>query len=266
MPLSVDATYIRTNILPGLIGTGAPFNAAVTDPMLADSITNATAVLEQRLSTRFTLTEFRGFFGPAARPDDDPTQVPPLEYEDPYMWPSMSPGDGYLRWMPRIRPLVQVLSGTLYLPGVAVAPVPLQADWIRCEYRKPGGEIVLMPLFGSTPFALPQLPFGFLNLAQSRLPDSVLWDYTAGMRPGDFARFPQINRLLGLVAGMMVLPGLGMKINPTGLSSQSADGLSVSRGNAYPFKDLEDRLKAEAQELQDQILNAWDGTLGLQIL
>lgn len=265
MPLSVDPTYVRTNILPGLIGTGAPFNAAVTDPQIQEAITNASAMAEQRLSTRFTVTEFRGFFGPGLRPDDDATQNPPLEYEDPYIWPSLVPGEGYLRWLPRVRPLVQVIKGTLYLPGVSVSPVPLDPSWIRCEYRKPGGEIVLMPLYGSTPFALPQLPFGFISLAEQRIPLGVLWDYEAGLRPGDFARYPQLNRLVGLMAGVMVLPGLAMKINPTGKTSESADGLSVGR-QAYPFNDLEERLKAELQEIQDEILNAWDGTLGLQIL
>lgn len=266
MPLNVDATYIRSNILPGLIGTGAKYATAVTDPQLEEALAIAQGFLEQRLSTRFQVTEFQGFFGPGLRPDDSPSSTPPLEYEDAYMWPSRTPGEGYLRWEPRIRPLVQVKGGTLYLPGVSVAPVPLQADWVRAEYRKPGGEIVLMPLYGSTPFALPQLPFGFISLAEDRIPVAVLWNYTAGLRDGDFARFPQLRRLVGLTAAIQVLPGLAMQMNPTGLSSQSADGLSVSAGNAYRLKDYEERLKTEQQDLLNEILDAWDGTLGLAIL
>jgi hypothetical protein len=147
-----------------------------------------------------------------------------------------------------------------------VASVPLQADWIRCEYRKPGGEIVLMPLYGSTPFVLPQLPLGVLGFMNQRLPDAVIWNYTAGMREGDFRRYPQLNRLVGLLAGLQLLPGIGQRINPTGATSSSADGLSVSRSGGYALKDMDERLKTEAEAIQNQIIDAWDGTLGFQVL
>jgi len=75
-----------------------------------------------------------------------------------------------------------------------------------------------------------------------------------------------INHLIGLRAAISYLPILSMRVNPSGATSVSADGLSISRSSGYAFHDLEDRLKAEADDMQNQVLDAWEGPSALTIL
>jgi hypothetical protein len=90
--------------------------------------------------------------------------------------------------------------------------------------------------------------------------------YRAGMDEQDWNRFPQINRLVALRAAIACLPTLALRINPTQVTSKSADGLSISRGSGYVFKDFEERLEKEAEAVQTQILDAWEGSSALSIL
>ena len=271
MALAVDANYLKTTVAPTLLGTGSRFAGLVSDTVLAEFITEAVAEVQQRLSTRFTPTLFVGWGGPGARPADipvDPNAVPPIiqatEYEQPHMWPNISPSAGFLEWRMRIRPLLQVVGGNLRLPGANVPGVDLQPDWFRVDHYS--GTLTLMPSYGAAALVLPNLPFGLFNWMQQRIPEAVTFTYLAGMTAADWARFPQINRLIGLHAVIKSLPILAAKVNPTGLSSRSADGLSQSYGSGYALKVLDEKLTAEAQAILDQVLDAWDGTHALTIL
>ena len=271
MVLSVDATYLKSTIIPTLIGTGGRFAGLVDDTVLTEFITEATAEVQQRLSTRFTPTLFVGWGGPGVRPADiplNPNGTPPVtqatEYEPPHMWPNISPSAGFLEWRMRIRPVLQVVGGNLRLPGALVPGVDLQPDWFRVNYYT--GTLTLMPSYGAAALVLPNLPFGLFNWMQQRIPEAVTFSYLAGMTDAEWARFPQINRLVGLHAAIKLLPILAAKVNPTGLTSRSADGLSQSYSSGYALKDMDEKLSAEAQAILDQVLDAWDGTHALTIL
>lgn len=266
MALLVDAGYLETHILPTLIGSGARY-CGLFDPLLLQSfVDEAVAEVQQRLSTRFTPTRFTGWLGPGPRPVPA-TPAPgdePSEVEPPYQWPNISPSAGFLTWRLRVRPVIELVGGSLRLPGSFNPGVQLQPDWFRVNSGT--SEITLMPSYGAAALVMPNLPFGLFNWMQQRIPEAVLFDYRAGMQDDDWIRYPQVNRLVGLRAGVRLLPALSMRVNPTGLTSQSADGLSQSRSSGYAFKDLEERLKSEADEIQSQILDAWDGTSALAVL
>lgn len=276
MGFIVDATYVKSKILPTLIGTGARYAGVVDDTTLGDFVAMAAAEVQQRLSTRFSVTTFKGWLGPGVRPANtapvvgDPAANPPvlpvegIEYEPPYQWPNISPSLGFLNWRFRVRPVVELVGGYLQLPGSYAPGLELQPDWFRLNFYSSEGT--LMPSYGAAALVLPNLPFGLFNWMHQRIPEAVLFNYRAGMTDAEWALFPQINRLVGLRAGLRALPALSMKINPGGLTSQSADGLSQSRSSGYVFKDLEERLKGEADDIQSQVLDAWDGTTALNIL
>lgn len=271
MPFLVDADYIRGRVLPTLIGPGARY-AGVLDPQdIQDTVVQVAREVEQQLSTRFSVTEFRSWMGPGARPENVPA-VPPseggpgamaIEFIDPVPWPSQSPGPGYLTFLFPFRPLYEIVKGTLQLPGTATPGLQLQPDWFRVDAHK--GEATFMPKYGSSAMVAAQLPFGLWQLVSQRLPDSLLWTFRAGLTESDWTRFPQINRLVGLRVACKLLPTISNKINPSGATSSSADGLSVTRKSGYVFADLEERLTKEADALLTVVLDAWDGTSSLSI-
>jgi len=189
--------------------------------------------------------------------------VPPVEYEAPYQWPNTAPSAGYLTWRLRVRPVVELIGGKLVLPGSFQPGVVLNRDWLRVD---PLGEITLMPQYGAAALVLPNLPFGLFNWMSQRIPEAVLWDYRAGMQDFHWRRFPQINHLVALRTACALLPTLSQKINPTSLTNESADGLSISRKSGYIFADLEERLSKEADAIQGQVLDAWEGSSALAVL
>jgi len=272
MPMEVDVEYVRSQVIPGLIGMGSRY-ADLVDPFwIKSKIKEAVREVEQRLSTRVQVTHFQGWLGPGPKPPnlpgspatDSAPAVEPQEWEGSYSWPSMSPSDGFLSWRLNHRPLQQVLDGHFLIPGSFVPGIEIKASWIRPDPLS--GECVLMPQYGSAALVLPNLPFGLFNWMQQRIGHSMIWEYLAGLSESDWDRFPMINHLIGLRAAISYLPILSMRVNPSGATSVSADGLSISRSSGYAFHDLEDRLKAEADDMQNQVLDAWEGPSALTIL
>ena len=266
MPFLVDADYVRAQILPTLIGKSGRYFEVIGPDMVQDCVDSAVAEVEQRLSTRVRPTHFIGNLGPDPSPVPDlPTDpaVEPTEYEGPYDWPNMSASAGYLTWRLNVRPIIQVVAGHLVLPGTFTPGIEIKGSWMRVH---PTGDIELMPQYGSAALVLPNMPFGLFNWMQQRIPEAMMWEYHAGLRESDWRRYPWINRLIGIRAALKLLPVLSMKINPSGVTSQSADGLSISRKSGYVFADIEDRLAKEADALQSQVLDAWDGTTSLMVL
>jgi hypothetical protein len=268
----VDAAYVKSQILPTLLGLSSRYGEAI-DPFLLDQkVKQAVREVEQRLSTRVQITHVQGWLGPGPKPPNVPGQpatdsspaVEPQEWEGSYPWTSITPSDGFLTWRMNLRPLQQVLSGFFMIPGSFAPGIKIEASWIRPDPTS--GECTLMPQYGSAALVLPNLPFGLFNWMQQRINHSMLWEYRAGMSESDWDRFPQINTLIGLRAAIKYLPILSAKINPSGVTSQSADGLSQSRSSGYVFKDLEERLKGEADEIQTEVLDAWDGPSALGVL
>jgi hypothetical protein len=272
MAFEVDAEYVRSQILPSLLGIGSRYGNEVDPILLQGKVLEAVRVTEQRLSTRIQVTHFKGWLGPGPKPPNVPgaeatdttPAVEPLEWEGPYAWVAISPSDGFLTWKLNIRPLQQLLGGYFMIPGTTAPGIHIEASWMRVDPTK--NEIGLMPRYGSAALILPNLPFGLFNWMQQRIDKATLWEYRAGMSDSDWDRYPQLNHLIGLRAAMDYLPILSARINPSGVTSQSADGLSISRSSGYVFKDLEERLKAEADEYQSQIQDSWEGTSSLMIL
>jgi hypothetical protein len=268
MAFKVDAAYVRDTVLAPLIGRGARYEGVVNSTFLQEFVDEAKQATEQRLSTRFVPTDFAGWDGVGSRPG--PTAAgtspvtPAVEIEPPYMWPSLSPGLGFLTFRLRIRPVLEFYGGVLRLPGAPAPGVDLKPEWFRTDSYT--AELTLMPNFGGASLIMPNLPFGLFNWMRQRIPDAVVMKYRAGMDEQDWARFPQVNRLVALRAAVTCLPALAMRINPTQVTSKSADGLSISRASGYVFHDLEERLVKEADAVQTQILDAWEGSSALSIL
>jgi len=272
MPFIVDADYVVSRVLPTLIGPTGRYAGVFQDEDIQERVDEAAALTQQRLSTRFAPTTFNSWSGPGAKPLNvpaDPEAVPAVEaveYEGPYMWPTVPANAGFLSFRLRVRPVIELLPGChLRLPGTISPGLTLNREWFRLNAMS--NEITLMPTYGTgTLFTTALMPYGVFNFISQRLPDALDLNYRAGMTADDWIRFPQVNRLVALRAGISLLPILSMRINPAGLTSISADGLSQSRGSGYVFKDLEDRLTAEADGIQNQILDAWDGTAALSVL
>jgi hypothetical protein len=270
MAFKVDAAYVRDTVLAPLIGRGARYEGVLSSTVVEEFVAEAKLATEQRLSTRFVPTDFSGWDGQGSRPGPtagDATAVPPIlpaEVEPAYMWPAISPGLGFLSFRLRMRPVLEFYGGYLRLPGAPAPGVDLLPRWFRVESYT--AEITLMPDFGGASLVMPNLPFGLFNWMKQRIPDGVLMKYRAGMDEQDWNRFPQINRLVALRAAIACLPTLALRINPTQVTSKSADGLSISRGSGYVFKDFEERLEKEADAVQTQILDAWEGSSALSIL
>jgi hypothetical protein len=272
MPLQVDSAYVRSQILPTLIGHSGRY-AGSADPFLLGRLVNeAVREVEQKLSTRMAITHFKGWMGPGARPGNTPavaaTDTTPaieaVEYEPTYQWPSIAPSDGFLHWQLNVRPVQELLGGDFQIPGSFSPGIHIKQDWMRVDSVT--GEIVLMPQYGAAAMVLPNLPFGLFNWMQQRINHSMVWEYRAGLSESDWDRFPQINRLVGLVAALKYLPVLSLKINPSGVTSQSGDGLSQSRSSGYVFADMDKTLREEAEAIKTQVLDAWEGSSALGIL
>jgi hypothetical protein len=272
MAFEVDADYVKARILPTLIGVGARYANVISPDEITLRVQEERHLAEQRLSTRFELTEFRGWMGPGARPEDVPpvpaTNTTPavegIEYEGPYQWPSLAPGAGYLEWRLNYRPVIEIIKGTLVLPGTTQPGIDILSEWLRTDSGP--GEGTLMPRYGMAALVLPNLPFGLFQFMKTRIPKSMLWNYRAGMGAKEWRLYPQINRLVALKVAIGLLPTLSLRINPSGALSTSADGLSVSRKSGYAFSDIEERLKKEAEMIEQQTLDAWDGNSTLVVL
>lgn len=247
----VTADSLQKGLLMGLIGPGRPF-AGLDPEVLEDAILDAEAEVEQDLSIRFAVTEFRGFLGVGT-----PPRAAGIEEEGPYEWPGSQPGDRFPVFRLRVRPVVELLEVKVSFPGGITAPISLGLDWFRVDHDL--GEVTLAPQGATAPLFAAGLCAPFVGLTGRQLPDSVLISYRAGLGPDGLLRFRKIKRLVALRAALHVLPTLSAIANPTALSSQSADGLSETRSSGYIFKDLEDRLRMEADEAMDHLRGLLEG-------
>lgn len=251
MASGVTPANLRSGLLSGLIGPGGAF-MSLSDDVLADAIAESESEVELGLSTRFDITEFRGHMDPGA-----PPLVDGVEFEGPYVWPGAQPGDRFPVWQTRVRPLAELKAVTVSFPGSFVAPVSLGLDWFRVDHLL--GELTLAPRGSAAPLYFQGLAAPFIGMGGHQVPDSVLLTYTAGLGPAGLKKYPKINRLVGILAACQVLPQLSLLANPEVLTSVSADGLSQSRASGFIFKDFEERLRQEADEVRNQILSLWEG-------
>ena len=250
----VTVAYLAAGLLQGLIGKGAPF-ASIDPNDLDEFITMAEKDVEHELSTRLTITTFQGFMGTGLAP----VVAGATENEGPYDWPPANPGDRFPRFRTRIRPLLQITAFNIILPGGIQTSTQLPLDWFRVGDPLQG-EFMVSPSLASAPMQASGLmgPL-MLGLADRQIPKSVLIGYQAGLGPTGLSRYPKIKRLIALRAAILILPELSLLDNPLGQTSQSADGLSESRGSGFSFKDIEDRLQGEADKIKDALLDLWDG-------
>lgn len=245
----VTAQSLRDGFLRALISSYPVLADSSLDVQLSDAIEEVEAQVARDLGTRFGLVHFRpnrGAGEPAVLPAGE-------EYEYPMQWPGRIPGDGFPRLRPRIRPIVEVLDLSLDVPGALVKTYTIPLEWLRVDRQT--NEIMVAPSAGTAPYALAQ-GLGLLNY---RLPATAKLEYRAGLDDAGMSRWPQIRRLVAVRAMLVLMPTLSLWINPGMLSSESADGLSQSRGSGYVFKDMEDRLGKEAETLLNRILDVWEG-------
>ncbi len=247
----ITAATLRAGLLSGLIGPGARFES-ISNGDLDGAILEAEAWVEQELSTRLQIKEFQSGMG--VGPWDaaaDPEQ------EGPYVWPGSIPSDGFPRLRSKVRPLVELKGVTLSFPGGIQSPVAMPLSWFRVDHIP--GEVLIAPSPMGAPFMFTGMAGPVIGLTGRQLPDAVLLNYTAGLGPAGLAKWPQVGRLVALRASIQVLPQLSLLANPEILTSLSADGLSQSRASGFVYKDLEDRLQAEADMVRDHLLGLWDG-------
>lgn len=252
----VTVETLKADLLYGLLSRLPLLSAwPGLDGALDRAIKQAESFVAQELGTRWDVTQFRSYMGAA----DPGAPVSGEEFEAPYDWPGYTPGDGYPRIRTRVRPLVAVTGLNLNLPGSIVAPYSIPLSW--CRVDRSTHEIMIAPSAGTVPFGLAQARW-WTGL---RIPEAALLEYTAGLGEAGLATYPQLARLASLHAALFFLPSAAIILNPSTLSSESADGLSQSRSNGYVFKDLEDRLRTEADALMLSFRHLWDGP-GLTVL
>lgn len=246
----VTTQTLQDGFLRGLVAAYPILGDPTTlNPQLQDAIDEAEGQVARELGTRFGVTHFfpmRDAAAPAVLPVGS-------EYEYPMTWPGRIPGDGFARLKPRVRPIVEVISLQLDLPGALIPQFTVPLDWLRVDRQT--NEIIVAPTGGTAAYAL-AYGQGFMNW---RLPATVKLEYTAGLDDAGMLQWPQIKRLVSVRAMLQAMPTLSLWINPGMLSSESADGLSQSRGSGYVFRDMEERLSKEAETLLNRILDAWEG-------
>lgn len=245
----VTAQSLRDGFLRGLILAYPALADPSLDVQMVDAIAETEAMVARELGTRFGVVHFR--------PTRDALALAVLpageEYEFPMQWSGRIPGDGFPRLRPRVRPIVEIIDLTLDVPGSLVKSYTLPLNWLRVDRQT--HEIVVAPSAGTAPYALVQ-GLGLLNY---RLPATAKLDYRAGLDDAALAQWPQIKRLVAVKSMILLMPTMSLWVNPGMLTSESADGLSQSRGSGYMFKDMEDRLGKEAETLLNRILDTWEG-------
>ena len=253
MPTSVTPAFLLSGLLASVVSRVPNLaDPTVATALLTLGIAQAVADVQKELGTRMDVTHFVPYLGAAAPPALDQTNGP-AEYAGYQQWPGAIPGDGIPSFRPRCRPLVGINSCTLYFPGALITTFAIPLSWFRVDRQT--SEIVVAPTGGDAVYALAYASGGM----GWRTPQTMALDYTAGLGPDGMLQWPQVDHLISLRAVIKVLPTISSMFNPTGLSSISADGLTQSRSSGYVFKDLEERLKTEADELKRSILDLWDG-------
>lgn len=249
----VDIAYLKQGYLAALLSRIKSL-ASFPDPQIQDAIDEAEASVQRDFGVRFDVTHFHPDRSAGEQADFAATVPPsePEEYEAPYDWPGKLPGDGYNRILLRVRPIVEVIKVTLQFPGAIMGVFSIPLDWIRVD--RATHQLLVAPSAGSAGYAT---IFG-LGMTKYRTPMSVNIEYRAGLGPDGLKKWPLFKRLVALRAVLYLLPVFAAWVNPTGITSESADGLSQSR-SAYAFKDYNDALTKEAEDVEIKILAQWDG-------
>ena len=245
----VTPQTLRDGFLRGMLAAIPALADPSLDPQLADAIAFAESMVAKELGTRFGVTHFIPM-------RDAGAQSPPgagNEYEYPMTWPGRIPGDGFPRFKPRVRPIVDIVGLTLDLPGALIAQFTVPVEWLRVDRQT--NEVIVAPTGGTAAYAL-AYGQGFMNW---RLPATLKLEYHAGLDEVAMQSWPQIKRLVALRAMLELMPTMSMWVNPGQFSSENADGLTQSRGSGYVFKDTEERLGKEAETLLNRILDVWEG-------
>lgn len=250
MPI-MSPTQLRNGILAGLLAR-VPALSSVLDESLSSALAVAERETEVELGTRMAITTLRPWTGAAA-----PPVVSGEETEGTYPWPGIIPGDGFIRIRPRIRPIVSVEAMLLKVPGSLITSLTVPLEWLNIDRR--GQEITIAPTSGTSILGSFMGGVGGNALLPGRIPHTVFLTYHAGLGVEGLRTWPQVRRLVELKTALYLLAEWSISINPTGISNMSADGLSQSRSSGYVFKDLEERLRNEANSLRDQIIGVWDG-------
>lgn len=251
-PSGVDAAYLRTRTLAGLLGGTSPL-LVVDDTILSDAVTQAEAEVANNLSTRWVVTTFNGYMDPAAPPA--PTSN--SETEDIYDLPSRWPGDGFIRLYTRIRPIQSLTGVSILFPSGIPTIFLLALPWFRVDHSM-SPEILFAPALAGVGMSFGGLPLVVVGYLGSRLPKSLKLSYTAGLTDADKLKFPQLKQLVALRAALILMPDTALRINPLGVTSTSADGLSQSQG-AFALKDYAEYLQKEYDRVLAGLIRLWDG-------
>lgn len=252
MATTITPDRLRESLLAGFAQMPELKSILQDDAILQRQIDIARAWVERHLSTRFDVVRMRGWFGPGAKP----TAGPGEEYESAYDYPGRYPGDGYQRFVTRVRPLKQFLGGQIKLPGVTFAVADLPVEWFRFQEF---GELMMAPAMFGAPFVSSAALQSLVGFSRGRLPQAVVLDYKAGLDDEDLKRWPQLDRLVELKAAQLLLPTFSSIMNPEGIASESADGLSQSRSSNFVYKDLNEHIESEIKKETTSVLSLWDG-------
>jgi len=259
MATNVTPDTLRATMLAGFANMPELAGIISDDQILDRQINAAVAWVERSLSTRFTVTRMRGWFGPGAKP----TAGAGEEYESCYDYPGRYPGDGYQRFVTRVRPIKEFLGGQIKLPGVTFAVADLPVEWFRFQEF---GELMMAPAMFGAPFVSSAALQSLVGFSRGRLPQAVLLDYRAGLDDEDLQRWPQLDRLVELKATDLLLPAFSNAMNPEAIANESADGLSQSRSSNFVYKDLHDHFESEMTKEVNTLRAMWEGPSDLVVL
>lgn len=257
MPSGVDTAYLLATYLGGIATRLPQLREPGCEIVMTEAIEEAEWNVRRDISTRFDVTHFVPDLSANAQTDLDQTGGP-QEYESLYQWPGVGPGDGFPRIKPKIRPIQRIVSLKLNMPGTIISNFEFPLDWLRVDRK--AHEIVIAPTGGNAVYALAHAMGGL----GWRTPQTAALDYYAGMPTGS-DDWPQLKRLVAIRATLQLLPILSGWLNPTALSSISADGLTQSRKSGFIFADWADKLDKDAENMTNDLLAAWDGP-GLFVL
>ena len=252
MATNITPERLQATLLKGFGSLPEMSDLIADTDILQREIDAARAWVERDMSTRFSVTRMRGWFGPGLKP----TAAEGEEYESAYDYPGRYPGDGYQRFVTRVRPIKQFLGGQIKLPGVTFAVADLPVDWFRFQEF---GELMMAPAMFGAPFVSSAALQSLVGFSRGRLPQAVILDYKAGLDDDDLKRFPQLDRMVELKAMDRMLVTLSTIMNPEAIANESADGLSQSRSSNFVYKDLAERLEAELKKERDSLCAVWDG-------
>jgi hypothetical protein len=257
MPFEVTPDYLLATYLSGLVTRLPRLAESPCADFLVDAIAEGSWKVQRDLGTRFVPTTFIPQFDTGN--DGYPPQTSgPAEFEPYYQWPGVLPGDGFPLLKTRIRPIQQIVSLVLTVPGTIISQFTFDNSWLRTDRKS--NQIMISPTGSNAIYAL---AYAMGGLAW-RTAQSAALTYLAGLDAQN-PDWPKVNRLTAMRSTLALLPMLSGWLNPTALSSISADGLTQSRKTGYVFSDWAETLEKDCEKLTNELLGAWDGP-GLFVL